>query len=187
MTPMYLTPSRRSVLAALVRGATAMGASRCLVGIAGFLETSALVGGLSVTSAGLSGCGDSSEPDNSQPTTPPSSPVPGAFEEHTFLLDSTPALKAVGGVAHVDVPSLWLVVIVIRVQQEKMVSLSRVCPHGACEVVYLPEPGILECPCHGSQFGIDGTLLKGPAERPLTAYATRFDATSVTITSHFPV
>jgi thiosulfate dehydrogenase [quinone] large subunit len=43
------------------------------------------------------------------------------------------------------------------------------CTHRGCQ----PEPvgERLVCPCHGSQFSLDGSVLEGPADRPLTRYA----------------
>ncbi len=44
-------------------------------------------------------------------------------------------------------------------------ALSLVCPHLGCEVKTQDEG--FECPCHGSRFDLDGSLLKGPADLPL--------------------
>ncbi len=44
-------------------------------------------------------------------------------------------------------------------------AISRVCTHLGCIVNIVPDG--FECPCHGSRFGGDGTVLKGPAPRPL--------------------
>jgi len=43
--------------------------------------------------------------------------------------------------------------------------LSAVCPHLGCEVPWNAAEGKFMCPCHGSQFGPDGSLLQGPALR----------------------
>lgn len=43
--------------------------------------------------------------------------------------------------------------------------LSAVCPHLGCEVPWNPAEGKFMCPCHGSQFAPDGSLLQGPALR----------------------
>ena len=43
--------------------------------------------------------------------------------------------------------------------------LSAVCPHLGCEVPWNPDEGKFMCPCHGSQFGPDGSLIQGPAMR----------------------
>lgn len=43
--------------------------------------------------------------------------------------------------------------------------LSAVCPHLGCEVPWNAAEGKFMCPCHGSQFAPDGSLLRGPALR----------------------
>lgn len=53
------------------------------------------------------------------------------------------------------------------------------CSHQACETSV--EAGIVICPCHGSRFARDGTLLKGPAEESLTLYKVRVDARAIYI------
>jgi len=43
--------------------------------------------------------------------------------------------------------------------------LSAVCPHLGCEVPWNADEGKFMCPCHGSQFAPDGSVLQGPAKR----------------------
>jgi Rieske Fe-S protein len=43
--------------------------------------------------------------------------------------------------------------------------LSAVCPHLGCEVPWNAAEGKFMCPCHGSQFALDGSLIRGPALR----------------------
>ncbi len=43
--------------------------------------------------------------------------------------------------------------------------LSAVCPHLGCEVPWSAAEGKFMCPCHGSQFAPDGSLIHGPAAR----------------------
>lgn len=43
--------------------------------------------------------------------------------------------------------------------------LTAVCPHLGCEVPWNSAEGKFMCPCHGSQFAPDGSLLRGPALR----------------------
>ena len=50
----------------------------------------------------------------------------------------------------------------------ELIALDAVCPHLGCLVQQRDTavPGY-HCPCHGSEFGEDGELERGPAERPL--------------------
>ncbi len=44
-------------------------------------------------------------------------------------------------------------------------ALSLVCTHLGCTLEQTAEG--FTCPCHGSQFGVDGLPLRGPAEKSL--------------------
>jgi Rieske Fe-S protein len=46
-------------------------------------------------------------------------------------------------------------------------ALSARCTHLGCTVHWVPAENRFQCPCHGSQFAADGSVLHGPAERPL--------------------
>lgn len=43
--------------------------------------------------------------------------------------------------------------------------LSAVCPHLGCEVPWNADAAKFVCPCHGSVFAPDGSLIQGPALR----------------------
>ncbi len=45
-------------------------------------------------------------------------------------------------------------------------ALSLVCPHLGCTVD--PQPDGFACPCHGSRFGLQGQVVRGPAGKALT-------------------
>lgn len=47
----------------------------------------------------------------------------------------------------------------------RIYALSLVCTHLGCTVTVAA--GELACPCHGSTFDRQGSVLKGPADRPL--------------------
>ena len=46
-------------------------------------------------------------------------------------------------------------------------ALSSTCTHLGCMTRYEKENNRVFCPCHGSQFAIDGHVTGGPAPRPL--------------------
>ncbi|MEP0774394.1 MAG: ubiquinol-cytochrome c reductase iron-sulfur subunit [Acidobacteriota bacterium] len=44
-------------------------------------------------------------------------------------------------------------------------AVSTVCTHLGC--IVKPTPHGFDCPCHGSQFAADGSVVRGPAPAPL--------------------
>jgi glycine/D-amino acid oxidase-like deaminating enzyme/nitrite reductase/ring-hydroxylating ferredoxin subunit len=49
-------------------------------------------------------------------------------------------------------------------------GVEATCPHMGCLVGFDRTEGTWACPCHGSRFALDGSLLEGPATSGLTAY-----------------
>lgn len=64
-------------------------------------------------------------------------------------------------------------VVVTMVGNKPMAFLNR-CTHLGCVLDRYPD-GQLQCPCHGSAFRADGTVLKGPARRDLDRLEVHFD------------
>ena len=46
-------------------------------------------------------------------------------------------------------------------------ALSATCTHLGCMTRYEKDNNRIFCPCHGSQFAVDGQVTGGPAPRPL--------------------
>jgi cytochrome b6-f complex iron-sulfur subunit len=58
-------------------------------------------------------------------------------------------------------------------ETSNITALNPTCTHQGCTVEYKADQGELACPCHGSKFGLDGTVINGPAEEPLATYETK--------------
>jgi Rieske Fe-S protein len=66
-------------------------------------------------------------------------------------------------------------ILIVRLSAREFVALSTQCTHEGCPVKP-PVGGIITCPCHGSQYDLEGKVLRGPAQFALTRYQTSFDA-----------
>lgn len=73
-------------------------------------------------------------------------------------------------------------ILLVHLNDGSLYAVSAVCTHMGCNVLYDPDLGLIRCPCHGSQYGLDGQNTKGPAKRPLKAYAVRTQGGRVVIT-----
>jgi len=56
---------------------------------------------------------------------------------------------------------------VFRAQGGALTVKSAVCPHLGCIVDWNNAEKTWDCPCHGSRFATDGTILNGPSAAPL--------------------
>ncbi len=66
-------------------------------------------------------------------------------------------------------------ILFVRVSESEYRSTNGLCTHLLCPVSYAPKRGVIECPCHGSRFSLDGTVLRKPAVTPLFVYPVRTD------------
>ena len=60
-------------------------------------------------------------------------------------------------------------------------AVDAVCTHLGCTVEPTAAGDVLNCPCHGARFALDGAVLQGPATLPLKTYVATADATGVTV------
>src|ERR1700694_3830344 len=51
--------------------------------------------------------------------------------------------------------------------QGKIDVFAMNCSHLGCSIAFNAEKKTFDCPCHGSRFHLDGTVLRGPAPAPL--------------------
>ncbi|MGO9109655.1 MAG: ubiquinol-cytochrome c reductase iron-sulfur subunit [Thermoguttaceae bacterium] len=52
-------------------------------------------------------------------------------------------------------------------EDRTLYALLRVCTHLECLVGYFPGEALFKCPCHGSNFSLQGDPVAGPAPVPL--------------------
>ena len=67
-------------------------------------------------------------------------------------------------------------------EQGKIHCLAINCSHLGCSVALNSTDKSFDCPCHGSRFHLDGTVLHGPAAYPLSNLTWKQeDASTITI------
>lgn len=66
-----------------------------------------------------------------------------------------------------------------KISEDHYVASLLKCTHRGCELNV--GGGIYSCPCHGSQFTKEGTVLQGPAEQKLTTYTIKTDDENIYI------
>jgi Rieske Fe-S protein len=70
-------------------------------------------------------------------------------------------------------------VVVTQPTAGQFLGFTSVCTHQGCTVSEVRN-GAIVCPCHGSQYKIqDGSVLNGPANRPLRKIDLRIDGTDI--------
>jgi len=80
-------------------------------------------------------------------------------------LDRVEKLKTTGGSVLLKVEGLP--VLFVRESEETIRGVDPTCTHRKCTVEYNKSRKRFICPCHGSQYDLEGRVLKGPAEKPL--------------------
>lgn len=94
------------------------------------------------------------------PSTPEQVVVEGGPAGAVARVDDVPVGRAVS--AQLGDTAL----LVAQPEEGVFVAHSARCPHEGCRVA--PDGKELRCPCHGSTFELDGTLVRGPAKTGLT-------------------
>jgi menaquinol-cytochrome c reductase iron-sulfur subunit len=64
---------------------------------------------------------------------------------------------------------------VVKLSDSEVVAFSPQCTHLGCAYHWDENRGAFLCPCHTSVFKVDGTVVSGPAPRPLDRYAAKVE------------
>jgi Rieske Fe-S protein len=103
--------------------------------------------------------------------TTPVTPVDGRVR---LAVRNYPSLDRPGGSLKIRPDGSDRVLYVLRMDDGAFTVVSPICKHRGCTVDV--EGAALVCPCHGSMYGRDGRVLRGPTQAPLD----RFPATLTT-------
>ncbi|MGH9411147.1 MAG: ubiquinol-cytochrome c reductase iron-sulfur subunit [Vicinamibacterales bacterium] len=98
----------------------------------------------------------------------------------TVTIDSGSPLAGVGSAALVQSSAGDF--LVGHTAQSTFVALTAMCTHQACTVTNFAN-ALYICPCHGSEYDMNGKVVQGPATAPLREYVTTFNAPTLTITT----
>lgn len=70
---------------------------------------------------------------------------------------------------------------VVKLSDTEVVAYSPQCTHLGCAYHYEETKGEFICPCHTTNFAIDGRVLGGPAPRPLDRYPVKVQGSRLLI------
>jgi len=88
-----------------------------------------------------------------------------------------------GGQLVVKNSAVGNVVVVGTSQTANLIAVDPTCTHRGCTVAWKRDIKKFACPCHSSEFGVDGQVQKGPATKPLKTYAVKIEGDSVVVKS----
>jgi menaquinol-cytochrome c reductase iron-sulfur subunit len=91
---------------------------------------------------------------------------PGTPQEMTFR-----RIHADGWKIYSEKGTAW----VVKTAEGKLLAFSPICTHLGCAYHWDTNKSDFICPCHGSEFALDGAVLSGPAPRPLDRFETKVE------------
>ncbi|PSL07430.1 ubiquinol-cytochrome c reductase iron-sulfur subunit [Cecembia rubra] len=92
-------------------------------------------------------------------------------------LDEATALNNTGGWALVPAAK----VLIVNIGNNRFNALTSVCTHNNCDRNWTFSNNVFTCTCHGSRFNTDGSVVNGPAIRPLVSYPTTIDGRTLIV------
>jgi Rieske Fe-S protein len=88
-------------------------------------------------------------------------------------LNRAPELREPGSSANIIDEARRLDLIVVHPEQARFCTLAGLCTHYPRPLTYLPKRRVLQCNnFNHSTFALDGSIVKGPATKPIAAFPT---------------
>ena len=88
-------------------------------------------------------------------------------------LDRSPALQKPGSSANLINDERGLDLIIVQPERGRYCTLAGLCTHYPRPLTYLPGRRVLQCNnFNHSTFALDGSVVKGPATKPIQAFRT---------------
>ena len=117
-----------------------------------------------------------------------SSAPPGSFHSEgdrvTLYLSAVDALQEVGGAIKLtitDQEGLERKIIIMHTDADTYLAFADQCTHNGKELNYLHEDRKLACAGLGSQFGLSGQVIRGPAVEAVYLYHLRIEGDGLVI------
>lgn len=82
----------------------------------------------------------------------------------------------VGSPVYFDFPSPGYPNILMKKSDGTVQAMSMLCTHVCCQCQYYAPSNEIYCPCHGSVFNANGSVLRGPAQAALPAVEVSIDS-----------
>ncbi|WP_433725108.1 Rieske (2Fe-2S) protein [Nocardia sp. CA-129566] len=126
--------------------------------------------------AALTACttyGKESTPQAQAPTPAAGPSGPNVPAGQPNAIATTSEVPVGGGVIKGDV-------VVTQPSAGSFVALDSTCTHAGCKVANV-SGGTINCACHGSKFGLDGSVVNGPATRPLASKSVHVEGDSIVL------
>ena len=101
--------------------------------------------------------------------------IRNAGDDTVVKLADNSALTKVGGSVKISDE-----IMLIRKSESTFIAVRTICTHKGCDVEL--EGDKFVCPCHGSEFTVDGVVTQGPATKNLKIFETIFDSGNGTVT-----
>lgn len=96
-----------------------------------------------------------------------------------------PDLQNAGGSVQLQFSQIYPPLTVNRVSMTEFATLDSICTHAGCTVDKYAN-GVMQCPCHGSEYDARGRVVNGPADQDMKAFETTFEAATGVIEATVP-